>query len=144
MIQIVLCFVTLLLFVTYFDIASSASKIIKTPKVSIIEKDLHKNDKTCINTNGLLLCNGGATMPVTKFELSLPALKLVLQIMLSLLNMACWGIPLLNKNFSQNTLLLSRANTFAGGIFLSLSFGYVFLNLKIKILFLHSSYFSFT
>ena len=46
--------------------------------------------------------------------------------MLSLLNIACWSIPLLNKNFSQNTLLLSRLNTFAGGIFLSLSFGLVY------------------
>jgi zinc transporter 1/2/3 len=39
--------------------------------------------------------------------------------------MACWGIPLMNKNFSQNKTVLSRANVYAGGIFLMLSFGHL-------------------
>lgn len=39
--------------------------------------------------------------------------------------MACWAIPLRNKEFSQNSVVLSRANVYAGGIFLMLSFSHL-------------------
>lgn len=47
------------------------------------------------------------------------------QICLSALNAFCWALPLRNKHFSQNTQLLSLANSFAGGVFLMLGFGHM-------------------
>ena len=52
-------------------------------------------------------------------------LKIILQLLLTVLNMVCWIIPLRNKKFSQNTTILSLANSFAGGIFLMLAFGHL-------------------
>ena len=64
---------------TQFEIASSSSKLSKSPKISLVEKDI---PKTCVNLGSkdtsLLSCEGGAIAP--KVELSLPALKLILQV----------------------------------------------------------------
>lgn len=57
--------------------------------------------------------------------LSLTSLKIVLQVSLSLLNVACWALPMRNKNLSQNSNILSLANCFAGGIFMMLAFGHM-------------------
>lgn len=48
-----------------------------------------------------------------------------IQIALSLFNVACWALPLRSKEFSQNSVVLSRANVYAGGIFLMLSFSHL-------------------
>jgi zinc transporter 1/2/3 len=45
--------------------------------------------------------------------------------MLTGLNVACWLLPLRAKNFAENKTLLSLANAFSGGVFLSLAFGHL-------------------
>ncbi|GMH54357.1 hypothetical protein TrST_g10529 [Triparma strigata] len=55
----------------------------------------------------------------------LNAWKIVFQIMLTSINVVCWLLPLRAKNFSENKLLLSLANAFSGGVFLSLAFGHL-------------------
>ncbi|GMH78471.1 hypothetical protein TL16_g07813, partial [Triparma laevis f. inornata] len=44
---------------------------------------------------------------------------------LTSINVICWLLPLRAKNFSENKLLLSLANAFSGGVFLSLAFGHL-------------------
>lgn len=58
-------------------------------------------------------------------KIPLSGVKILLQITLTLINMASWAVPLRNKNISQNLKILSLANSFAGGIFLILTFGHL-------------------
>jgi zinc transporter 1/2/3 len=51
--------------------------------------------------------------------------KVIFQAFLTLLNVACWLIPLRSKKITQNKLGLSLANAFSGGVFLSLAFGHL-------------------
>jgi hypothetical protein len=57
------------------------------------------------------------SIPLSIFgvELSLFGLKLLLQMGLTLLNVACWWIPMQTKSFSQNDNLMALANTFSTG-----------------------------
>ena len=65
----------------------------------------------------------GGELPVTK--LPLPAIKLGLQFLLTGLNSLSWLLPFHYKSLSQDKLILSRGNVFAGGIFLMLSLGHL-------------------
>jgi hypothetical protein len=51
--------------------------------------------------------------------------KVIFQIFLTLMNVACWLIPLKSKKISENKVALSLANSFSGGVFLSLAFGHL-------------------
>jgi solute carrier family 39 (zinc transporter), member 1/2/3 len=62
---------------------------------------------------------------VTPYNIPLNAWKIIFQVFLTALNVACWLIPLKSKRISQNKLALSLANAFSGGVFLSLAFGHL-------------------
>lgn len=55
----------------------------------------------------------------------LNAWKALMQVALTSINVVCWLVPLRSKNFSSNKLMLSLANAFSGGVFLSLAFGHL-------------------
>ena len=61
----------------------------------------------------------------TPYGLPLHLWKILFQIFLTSLNVACWLIPLKNKRLSENKLGMSLANAFSGGVFLSLAFGHL-------------------
>lgn len=83
----------------------------------ILQNEVNINKKK----SHLLRIRGGQSTD----GLSLTSLKIVLQVSLSLLNVACWALPMRNKNLSQNSNILSLANCFAGGIFMMLAFGHM-------------------
>jgi ZIP Zinc transporter len=66
-----------------------------------------------------------AVAAVTPYDIPLNAWKIIFQVFLTALNVACWLIPLKSKRISQNKLALSLANAFSGGVFLSLAFGHL-------------------
>lgn len=61
----------------------------------------------------------------TPYNLSLNLWKVIFQIFLTAINVACWLIPLRSKKITENKLSLSIANAFSGGVFLSLAFGHL-------------------
>ena len=68
-----------------------------------------------------------ATAAVTKMPYNIPlnGWKIIFQVFLTTINVACWLIPLKSKSFGENKLALSLANAFSGGVFLSLAFGHL-------------------
>jgi zinc transporter ZupT len=67
----------------------------------------------------------GASAGVAPYGIPLNGWKVIFQAFLTLLNVACWLIPLRSKKISENKLALSLANAFSGGVFLSLAFGHL-------------------
>jgi len=65
------------------------------------------------------------SMAVTPYGIPLNLWKVIFQIFLTALNVACWLIPLRSKKISENKLGLSLANAFSGGVFLTLAFGHL-------------------
>lgn len=76
-----------------------------------------------------LHCRGGDQSSIlsaaTPYGLPLHVWKILMQVFLTGLNVACWLIPLRSKSISENKLALSLANAFSGGVFLSLAFGHL-------------------
>ncbi len=68
---------------------------------------------------------GGAAGSLTTLGMSLPFFKILLQLLLTGLNVACWLVPMKIKRFRENQELISLANAFSGGVFLSLAFGHM-------------------
>ena len=66
-----------------------------------------------------------AASTATPYNIPLNGWKIIFQIMLTCMNVACWLIPLRSKKISENKLALSLANAFSGGVFLSLAFGHL-------------------
>jgi hypothetical protein len=66
-----------------------------------------------------------AATAATPYNIPLNGWKIIFQIMLTFMNVACWLIPLRSKKISDNKLALSLANAFSGGVFLSLAFGHL-------------------
>ena len=64
------------------------------------------------------------TIP-TPYNIPLNIWKIMFQIFLTALNVACWLIPLRAKTISENKLALGLANAFSGGVFLTLAFGHL-------------------
>lgn len=62
---------------------------------------------------------------ITPYNIPLNAWKIIFQVLLTALNVACWLIPLKYKRISQNKMALSLANAFSGGVFLALAFGHL-------------------
>jgi len=62
------------------------------------------------------------TMP---FNIPNTGWKIIFQVVLTTLNVFCWLVPLQMKSFGENKLVLSLANAFSGGVFLSLAFGHL-------------------
>jgi len=67
----------------------------------------------------------GAGGSLTTLGMSLPFFKIFLQLLLTGLNVACWLVPMKIKKFRENQELISLANAFSGGVFLSLAFGHM-------------------
>ena len=61
----------------------------------------------------------------TPYNLPLNLWKVIFQFFLTLLNVACWLIPLQSNKITENKFGLSMANAFSGGVFLSLAFGHL-------------------
>lgn len=61
----------------------------------------------------------------TPYGLPLNMWKVIFQIFLTALNVACWLIPLRAKKITENKLALGLANAFSGGVFLTLAFGHL-------------------
>ena len=74
-----------------------------------------------------ILATGAAEVvaAVTPYGLPLNVWKIIMQAMLTTINVACWLIPLRSKKITENKLGLSLANAFSGGVFLSLAFGHL-------------------
>jgi len=66
-----------------------------------------------------------AGLQMTPYGIPLNIWKVIFQIFLTALNVACWLIPLRSKKISENKLGLSLANAFSGGVFLTLAFGHL-------------------
>ena len=49
----------------------------------------------------------------------------IFQFFPTLMNVACWLIPLTSKKISENRVALSLANSFLGGVFFCLAFGHL-------------------
>eukprot|EP00547_Thalassionema_nitzschioides_P013525 CAMPEP_0194247596 /NCGR_PEP_ID=MMETSP0158-20130606/16820_1 /TAXON_ID=33649 /ORGANISM="Thalassionema nitzschioides, Strain L26-B" /LENGTH=397 /DNA_ID=CAMNT_0038983711 /DNA_START=24 /DNA_END=1214 /DNA_ORIENTATION=- len=62
---------------------------------------------------------------VTPYGIPLNAWKVIFQIFLTFINVAFWLFPLKSKKMTENKLVLSIANSFSGGVFLSLAFGHL-------------------
>ena len=58
-------------------------------------------------------------------SIPLPLFKIFLQLLLTGLNVCCWLVPMKIKRFRENQSLISLANAFSGGVFLSLAFGHM-------------------
>jgi len=61
----------------------------------------------------------------TPYGIPLNGWKVIFQIFLTMMNVACWLIPLKSKKMTENKLALGLANAFSGGVFLSLAFGHL-------------------
>jgi len=61
----------------------------------------------------------------TPYDIPLYIWKIIFQFVLTAMNVLCWYIPLKHKSLRENDLGLSLANSFSGGVFLSLAFGHL-------------------
>lgn len=78
------------------------------------------------NLNNVPRGGGGMMGEVSMVTVShLNVWKVIFQIILTTINVACWYIPLQSKQITDNKLALSLANAFSGGVFLSLAFGHL-------------------
>jgi len=59
------------------------------------------------------------------YGISLNGWKVILQLILTAMNVVCWFVPLQYTKLTDNRLGLSLANAFSGGVFLSLAFGHL-------------------
>lgn len=100
---------------------------ITATRVSSLTVKRQQPSRKAEEMKGVLALRGGAVglAAATTNRVPLYAIKMLLQLSLSLLNILCWIVPLRTKSFSQNATLLSVANAFAGGIFLMLGFGHL-------------------
>ena len=73
----------------------------------------------------ILTAASGASANLTPYNLPLNLWKVIFQIFLTALNVACWLIPLRAKKITENKLAMGLANAFSGGVFLSLAFGHL-------------------
>ena len=82
------------------------------------------------------MSHGGAGIPgvaetlatssaVTPSGIPLNVWKIIFQAILTTINVVCWLIPLRSKKIAENKFVLSLANAFSGGVFLSLAFGHL-------------------
>jgi len=76
-----------------------------------------------------------------KDRMMLLCVKLLLQLCLTVVSVVSWLIPMRMPRFTENTVAVSIANAFSGGIFLSLAFGHL---LPDSVEAFHSSDFSHT
>lgn len=81
--------------------------------------------ETISNSADSFAIPGSSTFVPTPFDLPLNLWKVIFQIFLTALNVMCWLIPLRAKKLEENELVLSLANAFSGGVFLSLAFGHL-------------------
>ena len=69
--------------------------------------------------------HGATAGDLATLGLPLPLFKILLQLLLTGLNVACWLIPMKIKRFRESPEVISLANAFSGGVFLSLAFGHM-------------------
>lgn len=70
-------------------------------------------------------CTDHVSSSLTPYGIPLPLWKVLFQAFLTVMNVLCWYWPLKSKRISDNRLLLSLANAFSGGVFLSLALGHL-------------------
>ena len=89
----------------------------------------HNNNNNNIIVDTILSSASAATTITetipTPYNIPLNIWKIMFQIFLTALNVACWLIPLRAKTISENKLALGLANAFSGGVFLTLAFGHL-------------------
>jgi len=68
--------------------------------------------------------HGGGHHP-PPYGLPLYGWKIIFQVLLTSLNFLSWYVPLNHKSLAENALGLSIANSFSGGVFLSLAFSHL-------------------
>ena len=66
-----------------------------------------------------------AVVEATPYGIPLNGWKVILQLVLTAMNVVCWFVPLQHTKLTDNRLALSVANAFSGGVFLSLAFGHL-------------------
>ena len=88
--------------------------------IKIIQPNLDTTRQALLIRSGVILSDGSVSQ-----ALNLRNSKIFVQIGLTVFNILCWALPLRSKRFTQNHTMLSMANSFAGGIFLMLSFGHL-------------------
>jgi len=71
-----------------------------------------------------VLIEAAAASSGTPYGIPLNGWKVILQLILTAMNVICWFVPLQNTKLTDNQLALSIANAFSGGVFLSLAFGH--------------------
>ena len=72
-----------------------------------------------------VLIEAAAASSSTPYGIPLNGWKVILQLILTAMNVICWFVPLQNTKLTDNQLALSIANAFSGGVFLSLAFGHL-------------------
>jgi len=88
------------------------------------ESPIYKNNENGHSQSSLLSIRGGSSAG-SNVVVPVYAIKILLQLCLTSLNVACWLIPMKLPQFTENKVAVSIANAFSGGVFLSLSFGHL-------------------
>lgn len=96
-----------------------------TKSTSCISNSITNNSPASKNHKLILQLRGGGILSNLPSAFQFSGFKVLLQLSISILNGICWILPLYNKNFQENEVILSFANIFAGGIFLMLSLGHM-------------------
>ncbi|CAM9360772.1 unnamed protein product [Choristocarpus tenellus] len=68
---------------------------------------------------------GGGTGSGEDPTIPLNVIKILLQVCLTSLNVVCWFVPMKIRKFVESKSAISLANSFSGGVFLSLAFGHM-------------------
>jgi hypothetical protein len=88
---------------------------------------LHHNhlDSSSTTAAATILTDAISSSSPTPYNIPLNIWKIIFQIFLTALNVACWLIPLKSQKIADNKLTLGLANAFSGGVFLTLAFGHL-------------------
>lgn len=82
-------------------------------------------DPISASAETIMAATAAADVLPTPYNLPLNMWKVIFQIFLTAMNVACWLIPLRAKKITENKYALGMANAFSGGVFLSLAFGHL-------------------
>jgi len=102
---------------------SSLSSLVKENCNSLSHKLNKSKQQQCVLEQEALMVRGGYSGGGTGIPVF--GMKILLQLCLTSLNVACWLIPLKIPKFTNSKVAVSVANAFSGGVFLSLAFGHL-------------------
>jgi solute carrier family 39 (zinc transporter), member 1/2/3 len=98
---------------------ASTSQCIAVPRGGA-HSHAHSHGHACVDA-----ATSSLATATTPYGIPLPLWKVIFQTFLTAMNVMCWYWPLKSKRISDNRLLLSLANAFSGGVFLSLAMGHL-------------------